>query len=91
MARNTVPRAELFNAETAGRGIFRDHLHRFLIRLQSENDLTTAMKEIINGKACDDAKSEDRLKAAGLVRRDDNNQIVPFCRLYLDFFRNELK
>ena len=91
LARNTVPRAELFNAKTAGGGIYRDHLHRFLIRLQAENDLAAAMKEIINGKAWDDAKIEDRLKAAGLVRRDDNNQIVPFCRLYFDFFRSELK
>jgi hypothetical protein len=91
MGRNTVPRAELFNAKTAGGGIYRDHLHRFLIRLQAENDLTVAMKEIINDKACDDKKIEDRLKAAGLVRRDDSNKIVPFCRLYLDFFRSELK
>ncbi len=91
LTRNTVPRAELFNAKTAGSGIYRDHLHRFLIRLQAENDLAAAMKEILHGKACDDAKIEDRLKAAGLVRRDDNNKVVPFCRLYLDFFRSELK
>ncbi len=91
MARNTVPRAELFNAKTAGGGIYRDHLHRFLIRFQAENDLAEAMKEILHGKACDDAKIEDRLKAAGLVWRDDDNKAVPFCRLYLDFFRSELK
>ena len=80
----------LFNARNAGGNIFRDHLHRYLIHFQQDHCLAEAMQAAINGKGCEDAKIASRLEAAGLVRRNEQNEIVPLCRLYAEFFEREL-
>ena len=91
LAQDPASRDRLFDAEKAGGGVFREHLHRFLIRFQKEDALTQAMRRIIAGLGNDDARIAHRLEAAGLVRRDENQKIVPLCRLYADFFGHELK
>ena len=91
LAQEPASRDQLFDAETAGGGVFREHLHRFLIRFQKEEALVRAMRRIISGNGCDDARIANRLEAAGLVRRDENQKVVPLCRLYADFFGNELE
>lgn len=83
-------RHQLFDAQTAGGGIFRDHLRRYLIQFQREEVLAEAMKRVIRGDGVSDARLEERLEAAGLVRRDANQRLVPFCQLYAEFFSNEL-
>jgi len=85
-------RDQLFDAQTAGGGIFREHLHRYLMQFQRHEELRTAMQSIIKGDSCDDTKLADRIESAGLARRDDKtNKVVPLCRLYAEFFGTELK
>ncbi len=81
---------ELFDPGTAARTIFREHLHRFLLHFQQEEPLALAMKRVVTGEGCDDAQLTDRLRAAGLVRFDEEGRLVPLCELYADFFRREL-
>ncbi len=82
---------QLFDARTAGDGVFRDHLQRYLMQFQQEKDLAEAMKNIISGKGCQDLRIANRLEAAGLVNLNKQREFVPFCKLYKEFFRGELK
>jgi AAA-like domain/TIR domain len=81
LARRPESRDQLFDAPTAGRGVFRDHLHRYLIQLQREEELAATMKGIVNGQDSKDVRVVNRLEAAGLIRRDHNQRVVPLCRL----------
>lgn len=93
MVRNPRSADQLFDGATAAAHMFRDHLHRYRIQFQQAKDLATAMNRIISGKGYDDARLVDRLEAAGLIQRDpaQNGKPVPLCRLYAEFFGNELK
>jgi hypothetical protein len=81
---------KIFEVKGYGGKIFREHLERFLKHFQHDDALKKAMKEIIQGKGCKDVCMSNRLRAAGLVRRDDQDNITPQCSLYADFFRKEL-
>lgn len=90
MVRNPNARANLFDTTVTSRKIFRDHLHSYLVQFQRQKSLADAMREIIKGNGCEDAKICHRLEAAGLVRLDDSMKPVPACRLYVEFFGAEL-
>jgi len=91
LVRKPESRDQLFDAQTAGGGVFRDHLHRYLMQFQQEEELAGAMKSVISGQGCKDVRMASRLEAAGLVCRDENQKVVPLCGLYAEFFRKELK
>jgi hypothetical protein len=80
----------LFDAKTAGGGVFLDHLQHFHEQFQEDPELRIAMKELIKGKGCEDVKLAHRLEAAGLVRRDADFNIVLQCGLYRDYFNRVL-
>ncbi len=71
--------------------IFRDHLNRFLIHFQKEKKLGETMRDVISGMGCEDFKIANRLEAAGLVRWNEEQKVVPFCRLYTEYFGRELR
>ncbi len=89
-ARKPSDREKFLDADTAGSGIFKDHLHRFLVHFQREPDLAACMSKIISGQGCDDLKTVIRLESAGLVKRLENNEVAPFCDLYAEFFKKTL-
>jgi hypothetical protein len=89
--RKPADREKLFDAQTAGNGVFKDHLHRFLMHFQQEPDMAECMQAIIAGKSCADLKMAARFESAGLVRRDENNRIAPLCDLYAAFFAQTLR
>ena len=84
-------REDFYDVSSAGKGIFRNHLHRYLFQFQKEPDLAHAMKDVAYGKGCEDIVIADRLEGAGLVRRDEALRVVPACSLYAGFFKNVLK
>jgi len=90
LVRQDRPREQLFDARTAGGGVFREHVHRYLFQFQKEEDLADAMRSIVSGAGCGDAKLAHRIESAGLARRDASGKVVPLCRLYAEFFKNEL-
>ncbi len=81
---------QFFDGQSAGGGIFLDHLNHYLKQFQKEPDLRSAMKKVMAGKGCDDVRMTDRLEAAGLARRDPALKLVCHCRLYKDYFSKVL-
>jgi len=81
---------QLFNTQTAGNGVFRSHLWHYMKQFQKEPELAHTMKKVIAGEGCDSLILEERLESAGLVRRDKNQKIVSLCRLYSEYFGQEL-
>lgn len=82
---------QLFDALTGGGGLFRNHLQRFLIQFQKETNLSFAMKNTIDQKGIEEIAISNRLEAAGLICRNENQNLVPSCKLYADFFNHYLK
>jgi serine/threonine-protein kinase len=70
---------------------FFDHLRALLGRISQrpEYDLTAAFRRIIEGEPLADRQAVSKLRAAGLVRLE-NNRPVPANQLYARFFRRML-
>lgn len=90
LVRNPDAYEQLFDVWLAGRKIFREHLEFYLAQFQREKSLKEMMINVLQGKGCKDVLLANLLLSAGLVRRDDQEKIVPLCRLYVDFFKEEL-
>lgn len=90
LAQGKVPADQLFDAATAGAGIFRDHLHRFLMQFQQEPPLADTMEQIITQTSPANMTMVMRLESAGLIKQDEQRQWTPLCALYRDFFQKEL-
>ena len=71
-------------------GPFGLHLRRLKYRLSlySYPELEEFFLSVVHGQDCSDVEAEFRLRGAGLVKRDENNRIVPRYPLYADFFLN---
>jgi hypothetical protein len=82
--------AQWFDARSAGGGMFREHLHRYMRQWQHEPALAAAMQGVIAEKGCADVNMAHRLEAAGLVRRDPHHGVVCACTLYRDYFKGAL-
>jgi hypothetical protein len=80
----------LFDAKSAGGGVFLDHLNRYLAQFQREPELWSAMRCVIAGRGCGDVRMAGRLEAAGLVRRDQALKVICHCALYKEYFTKVL-
>jgi hypothetical protein len=85
---NMTPK-ELFEQAADDDGPFREHLKRFLLALLEMPDVTTAFREILQGRGCEDVKLLYRLESAGLATRANDKAVVA-CPLYQDFFSRRL-
>lgn len=79
----------LFHAQSAGGGVFLEHLGKYQKKFGEEPELARAMKRIIEGKGCGDARLCERLESAGLARRKrrDREKWECACGLYAAYFR----
>ena len=81
---------QLFHADSAGGGVFKAHLDRYLVKFQDQRDLAMAMKQVIAGKGCTNVRMADRLSAAGLVKEDSKGIIICACNLYTAYLGKRL-
>lgn len=81
---------ELFTRAADDAGPFGDHLRHYLLRLQAMPDLLEALAGVAQGRGCPDVIRAYRLQSAGLVKRE-GGKIVPRCKLYGDYFREQLR
>ncbi len=80
---------DFFDAGTAGSGIFRPHIDRYLVKLQEQPDLALAMKSVLAGNGCKDVKLAGRLSAAGLVKEDADGGLICACQLYAAYLKGK--
>jgi DNA-binding SARP family transcriptional activator len=73
-----------------GDGPFGDHLRRLLTSLSQNPELAAAMRRMLTSGTCRDAESFYRLRSAGLVLGDCEEEVRPRCRLYRLFFERSL-
>ena len=80
----------LFREASHDRGPFGDHLRALLWLLHSHDEaLRTGLRQVMRDKRSPNETLFFRLRGAGLVRREQN-QVVPRCPLYADFFKVHL-
>jgi len=71
-------------------GPFGDHLRRYLWILRDSSRLRKALKEVINGRGCDNEDDFQRLRAAGLIVGDSRTTATIRCKLYANYMRTHL-
>ena len=81
--------AALFDQAGTDDGPFGDHLRYHLFRIYDKQELAQGLLQVILARTCPDERIARLLSAAGLVRRE-NEQVVPRCQLYADYFRRHL-
>ena len=79
----------LFQDATSDQSPFATHLSHHLTRLNTKEELTRGMAQVIRSQTCPDDQVFSRLQSAGLVRRE-RGAVVPRCQLYADYFRERL-
>lgn len=90
LAEHPDAQTDLFITAKTSHTLFKDHLQRFLLQFQQDRDMADAMRDLLNGLSCDNLKTVNRLEAAGLVRWDGGQKVVPACRLYAEYFSQTL-
>jgi hypothetical protein len=80
----------LFARASDDRGPFGDHLRYHLFRINDRPDLIQGLRQVLQTQTCPDQRVMRLLSAAGLVYRDDKQAVVPRCRLYAEYFREQL-
>ena len=71
-------------------GPFSDHLQRYLLRLQRDQELSQAMKSVIQNHTCPTDLLFYKLRSGGLVVGPARNNVRPRCGLYAQFFKQHL-
>ena len=68
-------------------GLYNDHLYKYLLALEENNDLKVAMKQVIesNQPVKLESKISFKLRSLGIVK-DSKNEIIPLCNLYRLYF-----
>jgi hypothetical protein len=89
IAHDGIPLTNLLETASTPSGIFSNHLRHLSLILTKEQELGTAMKEIVNspspGKFSDAVRY--KLKALGLVNLL-NDEVIIRCKLYRQYFQN---
>jgi len=66
-------------------GIFGDHLRRILVLLARDMGLSQVMAGVLRGQSCPTPESFYRLRSAGIIHGDSQDQARPRCSLYTEF------
>jgi hypothetical protein len=79
----------LLEQATADGGPFGDHLRYHLFRIYDKQDLVQGLLQVIRSNRCPDERIARLLVAAGLARKKDE-QVLPRCQLYANYFGERL-
>jgi len=71
-------------------GPFGDHLRRCLWVMRENPQLQKALRQLLQGRGCDDEDSFQRLRAAGLARGESRDVATLRCELYQLYMRKHL-
>lgn len=71
-------------------GIFSDHLRRILVLLAKDPDLTEVVRGVLQGKGCPNPESFYRLRSAGVIAGNSQQEVRPRSKLYANYLRRHL-
>lgn len=71
-------------------GIFHDHLRRILVLLVKDPELTEVVRGVLSGMPCPTSESFYRLRSAGVVKGNSQDDVKPRCELYTKFLSRHL-
>jgi hypothetical protein len=83
-------RTTLFEARSAGGGVFEEHMHYYVDALRADHEMSSAMRLILRGVAPRDSGALSRLESAGLVMQGPRGEFVPLCELYTEYLREHI-
>lgn len=89
VASGRISMAGLEEQAIEDRGPFGDHLRYHFFLLRGHDELIACFTQILRQRTEPDEEHFWRLRGAGLVRRL-NDEVVPRCQLYADYFRKRL-
>lgn len=91
LAQNQTPWSELLADAATDTGLYHDHLHRHLGRLQAFPELQAAFTQVLQTSSPVELPqvAAFRLQSMGLVKLD-NNQVTVSCSLYQDYFSGRI-
>lgn len=94
MARSNLTLDKLLKTATNEKGLYADHLRRQLVNLQEHPALATIFKKIVTADNPIQIKelgtTDFKLEALGLIKIDDNHDVIPWCELYRRYFKLRL-
>jgi hypothetical protein len=71
-------------------GPFAEHLSRYLRQLEDQEELRTAMQDILGKNKCKNNAIFYKLRASGLVLGHSPDAVKPRCGLYAQYFKTRL-
>ena len=71
-------------------GPFGDHLHRILVLLARDPELSEVVRGVLRGEPCPTPDSFYRLRSAGLMAGDSQQTVRPRCELYRTYLEHHL-
>jgi DNA-binding SARP family transcriptional activator len=74
----------------SGDWIYGDHLRRLLVLLARDSELCSVVRGVLEGRPCPSLESFYRLRSAGVVIGDSEEDARPRCQLYARFFHRHL-
>jgi hypothetical protein len=72
-------------------GVLGDHLQRLLLLLDRDLELRDVMQGVLAGRPCPTPRSFYRLRSAGLLTGDSEEDARPRCRLYATYLARHLR
>ncbi len=78
--------------EQAGRdvSIFSNHVRRMIVSLAHDTELSSALKAVLQGRACPTVESFYRLRSAGVVKGHSATEASIRCELYKIYLQSRL-
>ena len=70
--------------------IFSNHLHRMIVSLNYDAELSSALKAVLQGRACPTIESFFRLRSAGIVKGHSASEATIRCDLYRIYLQSKL-
>ncbi len=92
IANKEITLSQLLQTAATEAGIYQGHLLRHLQYLENHPELRAAMKQVVMKEQPVRLTSQEtfKLDSMGVVKRQ-NNEVVPLCRLYRDYFKSRLE
>ncbi len=75
---------------TRDNGAYGEHLRRIVRLINDDEQLLSAMQNVLQEQYCPDYDSFYRLRSAGILRGDSKNKVSLRCKIYEHYLKKHL-